>query len=131
MEEIKKTLQDHLKFCYNIYKRDFDEINSVPYELRGKIYHINKKVLKSKLFIFAGLYNKNKTHYDKGIADFLEISTEQLDTPAPFYTVELNEDTGEEIETEEVDNEEAVRQLGNYIKDEYEEYKKFGKFVFG
>jgi len=127
MEKIKQ----HFKNGYILYKREFDELKNIPQEERCKIYYINKKVYKSQLFIFAGLYNKNKELYDKGLNDYMEVSTKQLDNPAPFQQTKLNLETLEEFDDDIYDKEEAVRQLANHIKLEYDEYKKFGKLVFG
>lgn len=131
MEEVEIFLKEKFKVCYEMALEDFNEYKIIPKGMETDISRTNKKVAKSLVFIFAGLYNKNKEQYDKGIADFLEYSTEQLDNQAPYMSTHKDEITGKDIIDKCFSNDEAVRQLGNDIKEEYQKYQLMGKLVFG
>jgi len=131
MEEVEIFLKAKFKEMYEIAVEDFNEYKLIPKGMETDISRTNKKVAKSLVFIFAGLYNKNKEQYDKGIADFLEYSTEQLDNQAPYMLTHKDKITGKDIIDKCFSNDEAVRQLGDDIKVEYQQYQMMGKLVFG
>ena len=131
MDEVEIFLKAKFKVCYEMALEDFNEYKLIPKGTETDISRTNKKVAKSIVTIFAGLHNKNKELYDKGIADFLEYSTEQLDHQAPYMLTHKDEITGIDIIDKCFSNDEAVRQLGNDIKEEYKRYQLMGKLVFG
>jgi len=89
---------------------------------------ISKETLKTidaKLFIYSGLYNNNKTDYDRGIKKFKKSTIKSLEITADVGCIIKDED-----ESVELNNSEAVRQLGIALKEQYDELIMLGNIFF-
>ena len=124
----KSVLKPHMKNEYLFIKKSKEDmLLEFPTENKTKEQELTIKTLDAKLFIYSGLYNNNKTHYDKGIKKFKKSTIEALEITADVGCSIVNNDKSVDI----LDNSEAVRQLGIVLKEEYDEYVMLGSVFFG
>lgn len=97
-----------------------------PNQIRNKHLKVTIRTINAKLFIYSGLYNNNKTDYDRGIEKFKNSTIKML---------ELTENTGCKIigvdSVKKLNDSEAIRQLGISLKEQYDELIIAGDIFFG
>jgi hypothetical protein len=134
-------LKDAIKHSYNEFKEIHSKTritNSVKLN-NGIITDEDKlrlKFDKSRVMVFAGLYNKNVEMYNQGVSDFKKYSLETLELMGNKEDYEINigrlPNNGEKRNTdcEKFINNEAYRQYADFIKENNEAHEKLKIYFF-
>jgi len=120
MEYIKINAQQK----YNLLKATYDMLPNKS--------NNNGKMVKAQITIYAGIYNRNKSMFDKGVRNFDKYSLELLEEDREKSLTEnlngymMTQSNSFSYETTDTisRNEEVIRQLGIFIAKKHKYYNE-------
>jgi len=134
-------LKDAIKHSYNEFKEIHSKTRITNYvKLNNGIItdedKLRLKFDKSRVMVYAGLYNKNVEMYNQGVSDFKQYSLETLELIGNKEDYEINigrlPNTGEKRNDtyEKFINNEAYRQYADFIKENNDTHEKLKIYFF-